>query len=68
MLKNGIILFGLVQNKPNDSTTLSEIIDDLKETLIILERLQFFYGERFIYKEIRDALEKYHNDIGFRIF
>ena len=42
MLKNGIILTGLVQSKPNDNTVLKEIIDDLKETLIILERLQFF--------------------------
>ena len=37
MLKNGIILTGLVQSKPNDNTVLKEIIDDLKETLIILE-------------------------------
>ena len=34
MLKNGIILTGLVQSKPNDNTVLKEIIDDLKETLI----------------------------------
>ena len=57
MLRNGIILSGLLQREPNDETVLNEIIEDLKETFQILERLQMHYGQRRNYKEIRNALE-----------
>ena len=57
MLKNGIVLPGLLQSKPNDEKALEEIIEDLKETFTILEQLQKYYGERKNYKEIHNALE-----------
>ena len=57
MLNNGIVFSGLVQSKPNDSTALREILDDLKETLTLMETLQLFFGERRNYKEIHNALE-----------
>ena len=43
MLNNGIVFSGLVQSKPNDSTALREILDDLKETLTLMETLQLFF-------------------------
>ena len=57
MLKNGIILSGLLQNKPNDSKSLEEIILDLKQTFVMLEGLQKVYGSRTNYGQIKDALE-----------
>ena len=57
MLRNGIVLPGLLLRQPNDGKALNEIIKDLKETFIILERLQRFYGERRNYTEIRNALK-----------
>lgn len=57
MLKNGIVLPGLLQREPNDGKALNNIILDLKETFTIMEKLQKYYGERRNYKEIRNALE-----------
>ena len=57
MLRNGIVLPGLLQREPNDEKALNEIILDLKETFRILEKLQKYYGERRNYKEIHNALE-----------
>ena len=57
MLRNGIVLPGLLQSEPNDGKALNKIIIDLKETFQIMEKLQKYYGERRNYKEIRNALE-----------
>lgn len=57
MLGKGIALPGLLQSKPNDGESLSEIILDLKETFRIMEKLQKYYGNRRNYEQIRNALE-----------
>lgn len=57
MLRNGIVLPGLLLSEPNDGKALDKVIIDLKETFKILEKLQKYYGERTNYKEIRNALK-----------
>lgn len=57
MFRKGIILSGLLQSNSNDNISLEEILEDLKETFRIWEGLQFVYGDRKNYEEIRNALE-----------
>ena len=40
MLRNGIVLPGLLLSEPNDGKALNKVIIDLKETFKILEKLQ----------------------------
>ena len=57
MLKNGIILSGILQSQPNDSNSLEEILNDLKLTFDIWVFLQEIYGQRSNYEEIKNTLE-----------
>lgn len=57
MLKDGIILSGLLQSAANDSESLEEVIKDLKLTVRLFVLIQTIWGERENYDEIANMLK-----------
>ena len=58
MTDNKIILTGLLLDKPNDHYSLEEIIQEIKENIQIILKLQEKYGKRKNYKQIQATIEK----------